>query len=130
MSKDRNNATTLIRQSTSNMSIGGISASSLFATSGIGSNPAGGVSTMTSSSITTTTCSGENEAAADANFQLKKAQLEIIRLAELRDDIELKCKRLDKQVSELLEEKSTMASEIDVLRAKLHREDSNRNDPT
>jgi peptidoglycan hydrolase CwlO-like protein len=66
----------------------------------------------------------------DLNYQLKKAQLEINRINELKEDIEIKCKRLDKQVSELQEEKMSLMSEMELLRVKLQREDSNRNDPT
>ena len=34
----------------------------------------------------------------DLNYQLKKALMEINRINEFKDDIEIKCKRLDKQV--------------------------------
>ncbi|CAF0817325.1 unnamed protein product [Brachionus calyciflorus] len=66
----------------------------------------------------------------DVNYQLKKSMNEINRLNELKDDIEQKCKCLDKQVSELQEEKMAMLSEIEKLKDKLQREDSFRNDPT
>lgn len=105
MSKDRN--MNLIRQSTSSLSVGG----------GSSSGPSSNLMNV----------SGSDE---DLNYQLKKAQLEMSRLNELREDIELKCKRLDKQVSELQEEKLALVSEIDLLREKLQREDVNRNDPT
>lgn len=34
----------------------------------------------------------------DLNYQLKKALIEVNRINELKEDIEMKCKRLDKQV--------------------------------
>lgn len=66
----------------------------------------------------------------DLNYQLKNSMNEINRLTELKDDIELKCKCLDKQVSELHEEKMALLSEIEKLKDKLQREDTIRNDPS
>nr|BAK00177.1 predicted protein [Hordeum vulgare subsp. vulgare] len=116
MSKDRN--MNLIRQSTSTLSLGG------------GIVGGGTMSTSASMIASTTTASG-GEADIDLSYQLKRAHVEIARLGELKEDIEIKCQRLDKQVSELIEEKASLASEIDSLRSKLQRhEDGDRGDPT
>lgn len=114
MSKDRN--MNLIRQSTSSLSLGGV---------------VGGTMSTSASMIASTTTASGGEADIDLAYQLKRAQVEISRLGELKEDIELKCQRLDKQVSELIDEKTSLASEIDFLRNKLQRhEDGDRSDPT
>ncbi|RNA02957.1 Hook [Brachionus plicatilis] len=64
----------------------------------------------------------------DLNNQLKGSLNEINRLNELKNDIEQKCKTLDRQVCELQEEKMAMIFEIEKLKDKLQREDLIQND--
>jgi hypothetical protein len=61
--------------------------------------------------------------------KLKKALVELNRLAEQKEDIDQKCKRLDRQVSELQDEKMALVSEIEMLKTKLQKEDNARVDP-
>lgn len=42
---------------------------------------------------------GNSSSEEDVNFQLKKALSDLNRINEQKDDIDQKCKRLDKQVS-------------------------------
>lgn len=64
----------------------------------------------------------------DLNNQLKLSLNEIKILNEQKNDIEQKCKTLDRQVSELQEEKMAMLFEIEKLKDKLQREDLIQND--
>lgn len=111
----------MLRQSASSLSIGTSGSSGL-----VGLGSLAGLTGMTGSVLLASSASSDDDLA----YQLKKTHAEMARINELREDIELKCKRLDKQVSELQEEKSSLVSEIDVLREKLQREDMSRNDPT
>ena len=87
----------------------------------------------------------------DVNYQLKKALSDLNRINEQKDDIDQKCKRLDKQVSSvwflavtaevpvhyfclqqissLLDEKLALTSEIEMLKEKLQNQDNFRIDP-
>lgn len=64
----------------------------------------------------------------DLNHQLKQSLNEINNLNELKNDYEQKCKTLDKQVSDLQEEKMAMIFEIEKLKDKLQRDDLIEND--
>ena len=101
MSKDR---TTLVVKSSSNMSL-----------------------TLASNCLTSAASvpGGEN----DYGFQFRKALTELTRVNELKDDIDQKCKRLDKQVSELQDEKMALITEMEMLKARLQQEDNARIDP-
>jgi hypothetical protein len=55
--------------------------------------------------------------------------LDLNRITEQKDDIDQKCKRLDRQVSELQDEKMALISEIEMLKTKLQHEDNARVDP-
>lgn len=55
--------------------------------------------------------------------------MEINRVNEQKEDIEQKCKRLDKQVSELQDEKMALLTEMEMLKTKLQKEDNARTDP-
>jgi hypothetical protein len=55
--------------------------------------------------------------------------LDLNRITEQKDDIDQKCKRLDRQVSELQDEKMALISEIEMLKTKLQNEDNARVDP-
>ena len=57
--------------------------------------------------------------ASEDNGQLKKTVFELNRVCELKDDLDRKCRRLDKQVSELQDVNTSQISEIEVLRGKL-----------
>lgn len=65
----------------------------------------------------------------DVNSQYKKTVLELNRVNELREDLDKKCKRLDKQVSELQDEKMSLMSEMEMLKEKIQQEDNARIDP-
>jgi hypothetical protein len=65
----------------------------------------------------------------DYGFQFRKALIELNRVNELKDDIDQKCKRLDKQVSELQDEKIALISEMEMLKERLQQEDNARIDP-
>lgn len=64
----------------------------------------------------------------DLSFQLKKAFSEIARLNEQKDEFELKCKKLDKQISSLQDEKLNLLHEIESIKEKLMNQDSHRAD--
>ena len=66
----------------------------------------------------------------DLNYQFKKALIELNRVNEQKEDIERKCKRLDKQVAELQDEKMALLAEMDMIKDKLQRDDSARTDPS
>ena len=55
----------------------------------------------------------------DLSYQLKKSLIEVNRLSELKEDMEQKCKQLDKQVGELQEDKQNLLGEIEFIKAKL-----------
>ena len=57
--------------------------------------------------------------ASEDDGQLKKTVFELNRVCELKDDLDRKCRRLVKQVSELQDVKTSQISEIEVLRGKL-----------
>ena len=48
-------------------------------------------------------------------IKIKKLVFELNRVNEQKDDIEQKCERLDRQVSELQDEKKALVKEIDKL---------------
>jgi hypothetical protein len=60
--------------------------------------------------------------------QLKRTVFELNRVSELREDLDRKCRRLDKQVSELQDDKMSLMSEIEVLKEKLQANDNARVD--
>lgn len=64
----------------------------------------------------------------DLSFQLKKAFSEIARLNEQKDEFELKCKKLDKQIASLQDEKLNLLHEIESIKEKLMNQDSHRAD--
>ena len=76
-------------------------------------------------SISHNSCLNLNE---DLYLQLKQSLNEINNLNELKNDFEQKCKTLDKQVSDLQEEKMALIFEIDKLKDKLQRDDLIEND--
>ena len=51
------------------------------------------------------------------------------RIIEQKEDIDQKCKSLDKRVTELQEEKMSLVNEMEILKNKLQREDNARIDP-
>ena len=63
------------------------------------------------------------------HVKLKKALSEMSRINEQKEDIDQKCKVLDKRVVELQEEKLSLVHEMDQLKTKLQREDNARTDP-
>ena len=65
----------------------------------------------------------------DYGFQFRKALIELNRVNELKDDIDQKCKRLDKQVAELQDEKLALISELEMLKDRLQQQDNARIDP-
>lgn len=65
----------------------------------------------------------------DVNHQFKKALAEINRVNEQKEELDRKCKRLDKQVSDLQDEKMSLISEMEMLKDKLQQEDNARVDP-
>lgn len=65
----------------------------------------------------------------DVNHQYKKTVIELRQVNEQKDDLDQKCKRLDKQCSELQDEKMSLISEMEMLKEKLQQEDNARIDP-
>lgn len=89
-----------------------------------------GANNNNNNTITTTNTSDESEENNSFGEQLRKALSEMNRLVEQKEDTEQKCKRLDRQVSELQDEKMALTSEIEMLKTKLQRDDSARLDPS
>lgn len=81
---------------------------------------------MARSSSTLSFTSAGTDATDDS--QLKKTILELNRVIEQREDLDRRCKRLDKQVSELQDDKMSLVSEIEVLKEKLQEDDNARLD--
>jgi hypothetical protein len=50
---------------------------------------------------------------------MKKSQVEIDRLNELKEDADLKCKQLVKQMLEINDEKQSLLNELDQLKTQL-----------
>ena len=73
---------------------------------------------------------GASSSEEDIAYQLKKTLADLNRLNEQKEDIDQKCKSLDKQVSELQDEKMALISEIEVLKTRLQRDDNSRMDPS
>lgn len=71
----------------------------------------------------------QDHSSEDVHYQFKKALAELNRVNEQREDLDSKCKRLDKQVSELQDEKMSLMSEMEMLKDKLQQEDNSRVDP-
>lgn len=64
----------------------------------------------------------------DMNQQHKRTVIELNRVNELKEELDQKCKRLDKQCSELQDEKISLINEMELLRDKLQEEDYARTD--
>ena len=65
----------------------------------------------------------------DYGPQFRKTLIELNRVNELKDDIDQKCKRLDKQVAELQDEKLALINELELLKDRLQQENNARIDP-
>jgi protein HOOK3 len=62
-------------------------------------------------------------------FQLKKTIAELNRLNEQKEEVDQKCKVLNKKVNELQEERASLINDIEILKNKLQQEDNARVDP-